>query len=199
MPLGGADWATAQPMAGGGGGAVTGSGGPFLELTLSIIMLPFVWVFWICLYPMTAVAGLVSGFLSVPFFMRFLQRDETQVAAGFGIFLGFAVVMIVSRIEYRLAENEAFRRVRHVIRLILLGMFAVPWIIAFMGDENTRRAMYGLMLSILTNPAFLLRQLMNPINLAIMAAVIVGMHFLLTKADRLRAFWHKRLRWIGLK
>jgi hypothetical protein len=42
-------------------------------------------------------------------------------------------------------------------------------------------------------------QLANPQNLATILVVIIAMHFLLWKAEKLRAFWHRRLFWLGLK
>ena len=162
-------------------------------------MIPFVWLFWICLYPLTAATGIFAGLMVTQISARSLAADEGQVAAGFGVIVGFAVFVVMSRVEYKLAQNEAFRKGRHVLRLILLGVFAMPWFIGFMGDADARRASFAYIFAILAHPLLLLRQFANPVNLAIVGVVMVGMHFLLVKADRLRAFWHRRLRWIGLK
>lgn len=185
---------------GGGGVAVTGSGGPFLSFTLSLIMLPFVWMFWICLYPLTAAAGLAAGVFTAPVAFRLmsLHSDETSVAAGVGILMGFVVIAVMSRIEYRFAQNIGYRVVRHVVRLMLFGILALPWIQAMVFDVAGGSEMRYI-LGVLSHPSYLLAQMARPQNLAIVLAVMVGMHFLLWKAERLRDFWHRRLRWIGLK
>jgi hypothetical protein len=63
-----------------------------------------------------------------------------------------------------------------------------------LGASSTRY-----ILAVRSHPGFLLSQLVVPRNLVIMGTVMVGMHFLLMKAERLRAFWHRRLFWLGLK
>ena len=45
----------------------------------------------------------------------------------------------------------------------------------------------------------MLPQLANPTSLVIVLTVVVGVHFLLSKAEPVRRFWHRRLRWLGLK
>ena len=200
-PLGGGG-AFPAPMGGGypaggtvGGVAPTGSGGPFLSLTLSIIMLPFVWMFWVCLYPLTAVAGTVVGVMVAAFSARRLLPDEGNIAAGFGFISAYIACIIVSRVEYKLAEHAAFRWTRHVVRLILLGILALPWIAGMMADAPA----FPVMLRSLSQPRVLVASLLTPVGVGTVAVAVVGGHFLLLKAERLRAFWHRRLRWIGLK
>ena len=193
--IGGADWQVTQPTVSSGG---TGAN-PWLSITASIIMLPFVWMFWICLYPMTAAAGIFAGLVVSSVGSQFVARNDADVANFFGIVAGFAIFIFVSRVEYRLADNPGFRRGRHVLRLILLGIFAGPWFLAFMGDADTRRIILTSMLSMVSHPSLLLTQMLNPANWVMGGIVAVGFHFLLTKAERLRNFWHRRLRWIGLK
>jgi hypothetical protein len=196
--IGGADFNSfpTGPYAGAPG--ATGSGGPFLSFTLSLLMLPFVWMFWICLYPLTALAGAVVGVITSSISARGLQPADGDVAAVSGVIAGFAAIVIVSRIEYKLAQNPMYRNSRHVVRLLLFGVLALPWIQAMVfdvaGGAETRY-----ILSVLTHPAFLIRQLTNPLSLAIVLGVVVGMHFLLWKPGRISEFWHRRLRWIGLK
>lgn len=204
---GGGDYAApsgggAMPYGGtasyGGGVAYTGGGGnPLLSIVLSLVMLPFVWMFWICLYPLTAAAGMIAGFATVPlaFRMMSLQGDVADVAALAGVIVGFAVFAVMSRLEYRLAKNTGYRVTRHVVRLLLFGVLALPWIQSTMVAGSATRYV----LAVLSHPAYLAAQLAQPRNLAIVAGVMVGMHFLLWKAERLRAFWHRRLMWIGLK
>src|SRR5450432_3578778 len=52
-PFGQAGDGNAFPTAGPGGGGAN----PFLSFTVSILMVPLVWMFWICLYPLTATAA----------------------------------------------------------------------------------------------------------------------------------------------
>ena len=175
----------------------TGSGGPFLSFAMSLLMAPLVWMFWICLYPLTAAAGFVGGAivsrLTAPFF-----PGDANGGMGIGVVAGYAVIVIVSRVEYKLAEHARYRSFRHVLRLILFGALAIPWIQAMVfsagGSAETRY-----IVAMLTSPSLLLPQLLNPTNLAIVVIVVVGLHFLLLKAPWLRDFWHRRLRWLGLK
>ncbi len=192
-PLGGTGASASGPMP-------TGSGGPHVSILLSLVMLPLVWMFWICLYPLTALAGLLVGFLSAPVAFRLLSlhADEANVAAGVGIIFGFIAIVIVSRIEYRLAQNFGYRALRHGVRLVLFGVLALPWIQAMIFDVAGGSEMRYI-LGALTHPGYLLSQMGKPQNMAIVLTVMVGMHFLLWKAERLRAFWHRRLMWIGLK
>ena len=180
--------------------APTGSGGPHVSIILSLIMIPFVWMFWICLYPLTAAIGFFVGALSTPVAFRLLslQKDEANVALGIGIIVGFAAVVVMSRVEYRMAQNSGYRIVRHVVRLFLFGVLALPWIQAMVFDVAGGSEMRYI-LGMLSNPRYLMMQLTRPQNSAIVVGVMVGMHFLLWQAERLRAFWHRRLMWIGLK
>jgi hypothetical protein len=199
--IGGGDFAAAPVGAYGlPPGAPTGSGGPHVSIIASLVMLPFVWMFWICLYPLTAAVGVITTVLTSGLAMRYLslQRDEASVALGFGIIAGFIAVAIFSRIEYRMAQNIGYRVARHAVRLVLFGVLALPWIQAMVFDVaggSETRYIYGA----LTHPRFLMAQMAIPQNLAIVAAVMVGMHFLLWKGERVRSFWHRRLMWLGLK
>jgi hypothetical protein len=174
-----------------------GSGGPFLSLALCLMMVPLVWMFWVCLYPLTAAAGFAAGWivstLSAPAF-----PEDVEGGLGLGIIAGYAVIVFVSRVEYRLAENSVYRNSRHVLRLFLFGALAIPWIQAMVfsagGPTETRY-----ILAILTSPRLMLAQLADPTSLTIVLATVVGLHFLLRKAEGVRDFWHRRLRWLGLK
>lgn len=138
--IGGADW-DASPVATSSGAA--GPTHPVSQIAFSLIMVPFVWLFWICLYPMTAAAGIVSGLTVSSVASRFLARSDIDVANFFGIVVGFAVIVVVCRIEYRLAQNAGFRTGRHIVRLIMFGVFGVPWFMGFMGDADARRASFN--------------------------------------------------------
>jgi hypothetical protein len=195
-PFGQAGDGNAFPTAGPGGGGAN----PFLSFTVSILMVPLVWMFWICLYPLTATAAVFTGMLTGTLLSRVLTAaDEVSVAQLGGVAAGFVVAIIVSRVEYKLAQVKVFRWTRHVLRLILFGLLALPWIQAIIFDAKVGGSTTRYIYSVLTHPQFLVSQLANPVNLATVAAVMIGMHLLLWKAERLRAFWHRRLSWLGLK
>jgi hypothetical protein len=167
----------------------TGSGGPFLSLALSLLMVPLVWMFWICLYPLPAAIGLVGGWIAATL---------TGGGLGLGFVVGYAIIVFMSRVEYKLALHPRYRAWRHVLRLILFGAIAIPWIQAMVFSAGgSAETLY--IVAMLTSPSLLLPQLLIPTNLAIVAAVVVGLHFLLLKAAPVREFWHSRLRWLGLK
>ena len=175
--------------AGGHASTQTGSGGPFLSFATSLLMAPLVWMFWICLYPLPAAAGFLAGFI---------VAEYANGGLGFGFIAGYAVIAVMSRVEYRLAQHSTYRTSRHVMRLILFGALAIPWIRAMVFSEGgSAEASY--ILTMLTSPRLLLSQLANPTSLAIVLTLVVGLHFLLTKAEPVRRFWHRRLRWLGLK
>ena len=167
----------------------TGSGGPFLSFATSLLMAPFVWMFWICLYPLPALVGFLGGFI---------VAEYAGGGLGFGAIAGYGVIVVMSRVEYKLAQHATYRASRHVVRLILFGALAIPWIQAMVFSAGgSAEASY--ILTILTSPRLLLPQLLNPTSLAIVLTVVVGVHFLLSKAEPVRRFWHRRLRWLGLK
>jgi hypothetical protein len=187
----------AQPATGYAGG---GGGGPFLSIAASLVMAPLVWMFWICLYPMTAVAGVFAGVLSWSLLSRVLTaRDVASVAPLGGVIAGYAAVIIVSRIEFKLTQNIALRQARHAVRLVLFGALAIPWFQGVIMNAKVGGSSTRYIFAVLSHPQFLLAQMANRQNLGIVLAVMVGMHFLLWKAERLRAYWHRRLFWLGLK
>jgi hypothetical protein len=185
----------APPATGYGGGA-----NPLLSIVVSLAMVPLVWMFWICLYPMTAVASVFTGFLTGSLLSRILTaRDEADTALLGGVIAGFAAAIFVSRVEYRLAQNFALRQTRHAVRLLLFGALAIPWFQGMIKDTRLGGSSTLYIFAVLSHPQILASQLANGQNLGIVLAVMVGMHFLLWRAEGLRAFWHRRLFWIGLK
>ena len=181
-------------------GASGGGPSPFLSIAISLIMVPLVWMFWICLYPLTAATAIVTAFFTGTMLRRVLTAsDELAVAQVGGIVAGFVAAIIVSRIEYKLTQNFAFRWARHAVRLLLFGALALPWIQAMIGNAKIDNSSTRYIFAVLSNPRFLIAQLTLPQNLAIVAGVMIAMHFVLWKGDRFRAFWHRRLFWLGLK
>jgi hypothetical protein len=163
-------------------------------------MVPLVWMFWVCLYPLTAAAAIFAGFTAWRMLSRVLTAsDEASVAQLGGVIAGLAVAAIVSRIEYKLTQNAGLKWARHVVRLVLFAALAIPWIQAIVFNAKVGNSETRYVFAVLSHPRYLLAQLANPQNLAIVAVVVVGMHFLLWKGERMRAFWHRRLFWLGLK
>ncbi|HEY4979626.1 MAG TPA: hypothetical protein VII25_10705 [Candidatus Acidoferrum sp.] len=85
------------------------------------------------------------------------------------------------------------------MRLILFGALALPWIQAIIFNSKIAGSSTRYIWAVLTHPQILVARLRNPQNLATVVAVMVGVHFLLWKAEKLRGFWHRGLFWIGLK
>jgi hypothetical protein len=185
-----------QPATAGTGGGAS----PFLSITASLLLIPLAWMFWVCLYPLTAAASVFTGFVTWSLLSRVLTAsDEVSVAQLGGVIAGFAAAVIVSRVEYKLAQNAGLRWGRHVVRLILFGALSIPWIQAMMGDARVGGSTIRYILAVLGQPRILLAQLTDTKTLGIMVAVMVATHFLLWKAEGLRSFWHRRLFWLGLK
>ena len=178
----------------------TGGANPLASIAVSLIMAPLVWMFWVCLYPLTAAVSIVTGFVTGTMLQRVLTaRDEASVAQLGGVIAGFVAAIIMSRIEYKLAQNFALRWARHAVRLLLFGTIAFPWFQALIGYPTAGGSSMRYLLALFNNPRLYISQLFLPQNLAAIAIVMVITHFVLWKADRLRAFWHRRLFWIGLK
>jgi hypothetical protein len=181
-------------------GSLSGRPHPLLSITVSLLMIPLVWMFWICLYPLTAAAALCTGLVTTSMLSRVLTAaDEASVAQLGGVIAGFAAAVIVSRLEYKLTQNPSLRLARHVVRLILFGLLAIPWFQGVVKNANIAGSSTRYIFVELSNPKILAAQLANPQNLATIFLVIIVLHFLLWKAEQLRAFWHRRLFWLGLK
>ncbi len=193
-----------QQLGGGGdgGGAVGAGGGAgggfFANVILSLVLVFFLWIPMVCLYPLTAAAGLVVGFGAFPLLVRVLPPDGRDVATLAAVILGVIVAYVVNRRESRLAEHQSFRLVRHVVRLALLSVWAIP-IIQLTSGATAPSTSTRYILATISNPRALTSFLGRPQNLAIWLVVIVALHFLLWQAEGVRRWWHRRLRFIGLR
>jgi hypothetical protein len=156
------------------------------------------WIPMICLYPLTGGAGLLAGFGSFPLFLRLLPADGRDVAAVLGMVVGVVVGRKVNRLEERLAEQPAFRRMRHAVRMALLALWAVPIIQLSTGTTAPSHSS-AYILSVMTSPRALVGFLSRPMNLVIWLAAVAGLHYLIWSAEGFRGWWHRRLRWIGLR
>jgi len=181
---------------------VAGGGGPLGDLLanimLSLLMLALLWIPMVCLYPLSAVAGMVAGYGSFPLFLRALPADGRDVAAVLGMAVGVVVGLKVNRLEYRLAQNPAFRLARHAVRLVLLAVWAIP-IIQLSTGTTAPTTSTAYIFAVVNSPQALLAFLSRPRNLAIWVAVVMGLHFLIWSGAGVRRWWHRRLTFIGLK
>jgi hypothetical protein len=188
-----------QPEYQGPVGTPGGFGGTALpNIIFSLVLLACVWEAFVCLYPLTSAAGILAGFFAASALTRMFPPDLADAAFVLGFVVGAVVVGIVIRIEYRLAQNLGFRLGRHVLRLLLLGIWAIPIIMLSMGvtaPSTTTR----FILAIVSSPATMWRFLSVPMNLGIWFAVMVGLHFIIWNWGWARRVWHGRLKWVGLK
>jgi hypothetical protein len=177
-----------------GGGAAYGGGvalAPGSWPILSLILAPFVWKLWMCLYPLPALAGAATVFAGALAFKRFLppQADSTvnALAIATPFVLGLAVLIIMSRVDHRIGRYLAYRIPRHIVRLMLLGIVVVAGI-----QEAQGIVVYG------PWPMANLRALGNT-EIAIVLAFLVGAHFLLWTNNFVRRTWNSRLAAIWLR
>src|SRR5260370_14464915 len=177
-----------------GGGVGYGSGiavAPGSWPLLSLIIAPFVWKLWMCLYPLPALAGAATVFAGPFPFKQFLppQTDSTVNAliTCSPYVLGLAVLVIMSRVDHRIGRYLAYRIPRHIVRLLLLGIVVIAGV-----QEAQGIVVYG------PWPMANLRALGNT-EIAIVLAFLVGMHFLLWTNNFVRRMWNTRLAAIWLR
>jgi hypothetical protein len=168
-----------------------------VDFIVTLFTLIYFWPFFVCLYPLTGTAVAAATLIARPLIAHSLQPDEESVLFGLLLILAAVVVAIMIRVEYRLAQFFAFRLARHVVRLMLFALIAGPTILWLQPSVEATFTVF--LLGFLAQPSLFVCFLMNPVNAGIVAALAVGLHFLLWKADRVRNFWHARLRRIGLK
>lgn len=184
----------AVPMSGGGGGL----GAILANIIFSLVLVALLWIPMICLYPLTALAGLTTGFGTFQVLRRVLPPDGGDVAALGGVVAGAVVVLIVNRFEYRLAQQPAFRRIRHLLRMVLLAVWAIPIIQLSTGTTGPSTSTRYI-LAVMSSPRAWGSFLARPANVALWIAVVIGLHMLIWWSDRARTFWHRRLKFVGLK
>jgi len=184
----------AAPTASGGGGL----GGLLAQIVFSLVLLALLWIPMACLYPLTALAGIGTGTIVARVSEGLFSPDARDVALVLGFGVGLVAVLMINRIEFRLAEEPAFRTARHAVRMILLGIWAIPILELCMGvtapSTSTRY-----ILDEVRSPQALAAFLKQPENLALWAAALVGLHVLIWSGKSVRRWWHRRLKFIGLK
>ena len=118
-----------------------------------------------------------------------IPMDPTAGDAGYLLGVGTAIGLgyKLGRLEHRLARYATYTLARHVVRLVLLAILFVR----IVNDQNP--------LPRAGEPIINLAALLDPTILAIWVGIIVGLHFLLTKGERLRGWWHRYLEMIWLR
>jgi hypothetical protein len=184
------------PAMTGGGGAL---GAVLANIVTSVVMMLLIWEAVVCLYPITAIAAITAWRVTAPAVNLVVPAD---LKGDFGYLMGFfaAVVAagVVIRLEYRLAQNTGFRLARHVVRMVLLSIWAIPILMLCMGASYPKSTTLFIF-SVVTSPPTMVQFLSNPIRLAIWAGSMVGLHFMIWDWKGARNMWHNRLKWVGLK
>ena len=155
------------------------------DFLLNLIFVGFLWEAWVCLYPLSALAGLFTLVYAMPF-LRGVLPESPIIGPGLcavvlAIGAGAVVLWKVSRLEHDLARHKLYRILRHLVRLPLLGIAAVVAL------ERARGLPYN------PTPAEVMQILMVPANLATALGVMIVSHFILWNWKRGREFWHRRL------
>ena len=169
------------------------------QIVTSALLMLMIWEVFPCLYPMTVIAAIMARLLTEPL-VNLVEPAETKGDLGYlmGWLAAAVAVGIMIRLEYRLAQNPGFRLSRHVVRMVLFSMLAIPILMLCMGAPYSKSTTLFIF-SVVTSPPTMLSFLAEPSNLAIWAAFMVGVHFMIWNWKWGRQFWHNRLKWIGLK
>ena len=193
--IGGADFSQASAGMASGNPAAGGIGA---QIVLSLILFVLLWIPMACLYPLTSVSAIVAGLASYAILLRALPVDLQPTAFVGAFVVGAAVIFFVYRIECRLAQVTVFRLGRHVVRMVLLGAWAIPIIQLSMGaTAPTTSTAY--ILSAMNHPLWLAGWLANPKHLVIWLVVLAALHFMIWHWQGFRSWWHGRLVYLGLK
>jgi hypothetical protein len=155
------------------------------DFLLNVIFVGILWEVWICLYPLSALAGLLTLTNGMPFLRSVLPASPIIGPGLYAVVLGILAALVVlwnvSRLEHKLARYGAYRILRHLVRIPLLGIATVVAI------EEAQGFPYD------PTPAGINRILKTPANLAIVVGAMVAAHFILWNWKAARAFWHRRL------
>ncbi|MGO8819614.1 MAG: hypothetical protein ACLQVG_33685 [Terriglobia bacterium] len=142
------------------------------------------WELWVCLYPLSALAGFFTWMYSIPVLRPLLPQigvTDPGLCIVAGALAGAVALWIASRYEHVLARYSAHRIPRHLIRLPLLGLATALAIQKFEGFRYN------------PTPAGLEPILKVPQNLAVAVGVMIAAHFVLWNWTSAREFWHRRL------
>ena len=160
------------------------------------IIVGLFWQFFICLYPMPALAAGFAAVFSAGFLVRsalpLVSPQNVMLVQIVGYAAAIAALYVAMRLEQKVARHVWYRIPRGAVRLI---MFAILGINA--AENNT-----GIPLFSGTNPALIPRNIANilqtPDYLMFVFAFVAVMQLILWKADQFRVFWHSCLEGLGL-
>ncbi|MGH9747456.1 MAG: hypothetical protein ACRD59_15275 [Candidatus Acidiferrales bacterium] len=167
------------------------------NFVVSVVVVGFLWQFFVCLYPLPALAAGVTAIYSAGFLVKHFPPDPVFLTSTFLCVLaayaaGIAVLYFATRIEERLARHAWYRIPRHLVRLALFALMAI-----FAIERASGIPMLGAVeLSVISSN--IARILRTPDYLIAVFVFVAIMHVMLWKAERLRAFWHRRLAGAGL-
>jgi hypothetical protein len=173
---------------GGYAGAGVGSGvSPFVWFFF-FLFFPVTFPIFACLYPLAAGAAALVG--RAVYVMAGPVGPTTDVSSRLPFVLASAAIVLwtVSRLEHRLARFAPYRAVRHVVRLLLFGFYAV--LLVFHSPSS------GYFPSSLPE---IVGMIANPPALVVMVIVAFIMHRVLTRRQGLRESWHAALRVLRLR
>jgi hypothetical protein len=164
---------------------------PFLKSSaggdfgLNVVFVGVLWEVWVCLYPISALAGLLTLLYGMPFLRNVLPPSPLIGPGLYAVVLAFVAAAIVlwnvSRLEHVLARHNLYRILRHLVRLPLLGMGTVILL------QKAQGLPYD------PTPAGVTQFLKTPANLGIVLGVMVASHFILWNWKGAREWWHRRL------
>jgi len=155
------------------------------DFLLNLVFVGVLWELWICLYPLSTLAGLFTFVYAAPVMQRIMPRSSFFApglyAVGALLALCLFVIWTVSRYEHVFANNIVYRAARHVVRILLLGLATVVLI------EQWHGVPYNIQWPMVS------RILKMPQYLAMVIAAMVAAHFALWNWKWGREFWHRRL------
>jgi len=181
---------------GAGGYAAVGTMGRGTRFAIGAIIVGVFWQFFICLYPMPALAAGFAAFLSASFLIHTLLPPVSSLNVVLMQIVGYAAAIVAlyaaMRIEQKLARHIWYRIPRNIVRMIFFAIMGINAV------ENTN----GIPLFSGTNPALIPRNIANilttPDYLLFVLAFVAVMQLIVWKAEAFRLFWHMCLEGLGL-
>lgn len=156
------------------------------DFLLNAIFVGFFWEVWVCLYPLSALAGLFTLVYTMPFLRSVLPPSPIIGPGLYAVVLGIIAAAVAlwtaSRLEHRLARSLLYRIPRHLVRLLMLGWAAAVAI------QKGQGLPYN------PSPAAIMPLLKEDHTaLGTVIGVMVASHFVLWNWTWARDFWHRRL------
>jgi hypothetical protein len=162
----------------------TSAQGDFL---LNLILVGCLWPALVCLYPLSAATGYLTLLFGAGLAIRFVPPNTSinpnLIASAIGFVAALVVLWNVSRFEHVLARSNAYRILRHAVRVALIAGVAVAAI------ERSQ----GISISYATPKLNFTHVLSDPEYLGTVVGVILASHFILWNWKWARDFWHRRL------